>query len=470
MLSSAHRREGNNAFANNTFGSSGAHDAGGRHSHIMSNRMGKMVTGGLDRCASGSLGAERQLSWELVSALARTHGESFYVFDEARFRKNFTRLGAAFTTLYQDTRIAYSYKTNYTPAICKIVDQMGGYAEVVSEMEYDLARRLGVSGQHIIYNGPYKSFRSVRSALHDGAILNLDSMRDYASVISVASEAPQRDFSVGLRCNFAVAEDCTSRFGFDTNGAEFWSVIEGIRSSPNVSLSGLHCHFPNRDLASFGSRTVQMLDIASRVFPSPPAFLDIGGGFFGTMPESLQQTYKTRPPDFTQYAETICSLLSTAYATSPTQPTLYIEPGTAMVADTLKFYSAVINIKSIKGRGIATVAGSIFNISPHSRVRHLPVRVIRSEDSNGAARSSERFDIAGYTCIEDDYLTRGLSGPLKVGDFLEYSNVGSYSIVMKPPFILPNVPILAISEEHREVFVIRQGESAADLFGSFLGL
>ncbi len=436
----------------------------------MSNRMGKMVTDGLDRCASGSLGAERQLSWKLVNALARIHGESFYVFDEARFRKNFTRLGAAFSTRYQDTRIAYSYKTNYTPAICKIVDQMGGYAEVVSEMEYDLARRLGVSGQHIIYNGPYKSFRSVRNALHDGAILNLDSMRDYASVISVASEAPQRDCSVGLRCNFAVAEDCTSRFGFDTNGSEFWSVIGGIRSSPNVNLGGLHCHFPNRDLASFRSRTLQMLDIASRVFPSPPAFLDIGGGFFGTMPESLQQTYKTRPPDFTQYAETICGLLSSVYATSPTQPTLYIEPGTAMVADTLKFYSTVISIKNIKERLIATVAGSIFNISPHSRVRHLPVRVIRSEDSKGAARSAERFDIAGYTCIEDDYLTRGLSGPLKVGDFLEYSNVGSYSIVMKPPFILPNVPILAISEEHKDVLLIRHGESAMDLFGSFLGL
>ena len=442
----------------------------GEDSNIMSNHTGRRVTFGLTRRAPGSVSAKAQLSWKQVKAYAETYGDSFYVFDSSRLRENFARLTAAFTARYRDTRIAYSYKTNYTPAICKVVDEMGGYAEVVSEMEYDLARRLGVCGQHIIYNGPYKSFGSVRNALYAGAIVNLDSMRDYTSVMSVASEAPQRSFSVGLRCNFAVAEDCTSRFGFDTNGSEFRRVIDGIRSSGNVNLSGLHCHFPNRDLASFRSRTLQMLDIASRVFPSPPAFLNLGGGFFGEMPESMQHTYNIKPADFTQYAETICDLLGSAYATGHKKPALYIEPGTALVADTQKFYTKVISLKNIKGRRIATVAGSIFNISPHSRVRHLPVRVIRSRDGSGAARIAEKYDIAGYTCIEDDYLTRGLPGPLKIGDFLEYSNVGSYSIVMKPPFILPNVPILEIPEEHGKVFVIRHGESATNLFESFSGL
>lgn len=441
----------------------------GVDSYIMGKRTGRRSTSGVTLCALRSISAQEQLSWKHVNAFAKTYGDSFYVFDHSRLRENFARLTAAFTARYRDTRIAYSYKTNYTPAICKVVDELGGYAEVVSEMEYDLARRLGISGQHIIYNGPYKSFGSVRNALYAGAIVNLDSMRDYASVMSVASEAPHRSLSVGLRCNFAVAEDCTSRFGFDTNGSEFQRVIKGIRSSRNVSLSGLHCHFPNRDLASFRLRTLQMLDIASRVFPSPPAFLDLGGGFFGEMPESMQHTYKIKPPDFTEYAETICGLLDSAYATSRRKPVLYIEPGTALVADTLKFYTTVISLKNIKGRGIATVTGSIFNISPHSRVRHLPVRVIRSQ-GDAAARIAEQYDIAGYTCIEDDYLTKGLSGPLKVGDFLEYSNVGSYSIVMKPPFILPNVPILEISEERGEVFIIRHGQSATNLFEGFSGL
>ncbi len=436
----------------------------------MGNHTGNRATSSVARREPASFGADKQLSWKQVSAWAKAYGDSFYVFDDSRFRQNFARLKAAFTTRYRDTQIAYSYKTNYTPAICKAVDEMGGYAEVVSEMEYDLARRLGISGQHIIYNGPYKSLGSVRDALYAGALVNLDSMRDYASVMSVASEAPQRNFSVGLRCNFSVAGNCTSRFGLDTEGSEFRRVIDGIRASRNVTLAGLHCHFPNRDLESFKSRTLQMLDLAKRVFPSPPEFLNLGGGFFGQMPESLQQAFKIAPPDFNQYAETICGLLRNAYATSRKKPKLYIEPGTALVADTLQFYTTVVSIKGIRGRRIATVAGSIFNISPHGRVRHLPVRVLRGPGRNGGTRIADKYDIAGYTCIEDDYLTRGLPGPLEVGDVLEYRNVGSYSIVMKPPFILPNVPILEISKERRKVSVIRHGESATNLFESFCRL
>lgn len=435
-----------------------------RRKAIMSNRAGKPTR------APGPVRAERQLSWKQVNAWAKTYGDSFYVFDHSAFRENFARLAAAFTARYRDTRIAYSYKTNYTPAICKAIDEMGGYAEVVSEMEYDLARRLGVSGPRIIYNGPYKSLSSVRDALHAGAIVNLDSMRDYAGIMSVAAEAPQRDFSVGVRCNFAVAGDGASRFGLDTDGPEFRYVIDGIRASRNVSLAGLHCHFPNRDLASFKVRALKMLDVAGRVFSSPPAFLNLGGGFFGGMPDSLERTFKPRPPDFTQYAETICGLIGSAYGTSRRKPTLYIEPGTALVANTLKFYTTVISLKNIKGRGIATVAGSIFNISPHSRLQHLPVRVIRCQAGKAVTGTADKYDVAGYTCIEDDYLTKGLSGPVEVGDFLEYGNVGSYSIVMKPPFILPNVPILGISDHCGEVFVVRHGQTGASLFEGFVGL
>ena len=398
-----------------------------------------------------------------MSSCADVHGESFYVFEETRLRQNFARLSAAFTRAYRESRIAYSYKTNYTPAICKAVDEMGGLAEVVSEMEYDLARSLGIAGPRIIYNGPYKSASSMRDALHRGAIVNLDSIRDYGIAMAVASEVPQKRFSVGLRCSFTITNSYVSRFGFDTNGPEFRHVVDGIRSSPNLSLSGLHCHFPDRDLASFRTRTVQILEAAKRVFPDPPAFLDIGGGFFGEMPESMQHARKVKPPDFNEYADTICGPFADAYAHSRQKPTLYIEPGTALVADTLKFYTRVISVKNIGGRRIATVAGSLFNISPYSRVRHLPVRVIRSDENLPA--TSENYDVAGYTCIEDDYLTKDLTGPLEVGNFLEYCNVGSYSIVMKPPFILPNVPILAISGG--EVLLVRQRETAANLFESF---
>ena len=45
------------------------------------------------------------------------------------------------------------------------------------------------------------------------------------------------------------------------------------------------------------------------------------------------------------------------------------------------------------------------------------------------------------------------------------SNCGSYSLVMKPPFILPNFPVLDICSG--EVEVVKRGESFDDLFQTF---
>jgi diaminopimelate decarboxylase len=81
------------------------------------------------------------------------------------------------------------------------------------------------------------------------------------------------------------------------------------------------------------------------------------------------------------------------------------------------------------------------------------------------------FDVGGFTCVEGDILTKGLAEPLAVGDFLVYENVGSYSVVMKPPFILPDVPILRTrvdSSGARSFDVIRRAQTVDQVFETFV--
>ena len=396
---------------------------------------------------------------------AQIHGDAFHVFEEQVFRKNYANLRAAFQAQYPRTQIAYSYKTNYTPRVCRVIHQMGGFAEVVSEMEYAAARRLGVEGARIIYNGPYKSAASIRDALQAGATVNVDSRRDYEIVLAEAAAQPKRKYSVGARCNFEIPGVARSRFGLDVLGPEFKEVTQGIRRSRNVTLGGLHCHFPHRDLESFGARAQGILTVARKLFPKPPRFLNLGGGFCGSMPKSLARRQTFKPPSFAEYAAAIGVPLAQEYGTTDAAPTLCIEPGTALVANTFKFYARVISVKEVGNRKIATVAGSIFNISPQARTPHLPVRVIRPKSAEVPEAPAALYDIAGYTCIEGDYLTRDLIGPVEVGDFVEYRNLGSYSIVMKPPFILPNVPILSGTDD--KAIVLKRGESMEDIFRTF---
>jgi Pyridoxal-dependent decarboxylase, C-terminal sheet domain. len=81
-------------------------------------------------------------------------------------------------------------------------------------------------------------------------------------------------------------------------------------------------------------------------------------------------------------------------------------------------------------------------------------------------RAYNDLDFAGFTCIESDYLYRGYSGPLTVGDYVIFSNVGSYSIVFKPPFILPNFAIVEVHESG-SVETIKRAETYDDLFQTY---
>ena len=71
--------------------------------------------------------------------------------------------------------------------------------------------------------------------------------------------------------------------------------------------------------------------------------------------------------------------------------------------------------------------------------------------------------MAGYTCIEDDYLYRNYQGKLGKGDFAVFDNVGSYSVVMKPPFILPDVAVLEL-QENGKAELIKRPQTAEDIF------
>ena len=66
------------------------------------------------------------LDFASLERLGQSHGDSFFVLDGARFSDNFLTMRKAFRDYYPDVRIGYSYKTNYTPQLCRIVHELGG--------------------------------------------------------------------------------------------------------------------------------------------------------------------------------------------------------------------------------------------------------------------------------------------------------------------------------------------------------
>ncbi len=142
-----------------------------------------------------------------IKELSAIAGSSpFYIVDRNKFEANFEGLTSAFSSRYTPFLLAYSYKTNYIPYLCDIVRQKGGWAEVVSRMEYDLALKIGQDPKTIVFNGPVKTADDIERALNNGSLINVDSQSELDLMIDYAKKHPDEEISIGLRVNIGLSD------------------------------------------------------------------------------------------------------------------------------------------------------------------------------------------------------------------------------------------------------------------------
>ena len=405
----------------------------------------------------------KRLTTEMLNDLSRTYGNAFYLLESGSFEKNYEELTTAFKSYYPKFNIAYSYKTNYIPKLVQIVDRLGGYAEVVSDMELEVAVRSGVKPERIIWNGPIKNKEKVSELLLAGGTVNIDSIYEIENIRRIAESNPKSKLNVGIRINYDVGDGVLSRFGFDVENEDFDTALRFVKDTPNVHLINLQAHFAKRTPEYWTARAKGMLEIYDRVvkdYGLKPERLDIGGGIYGKMPESLRNQLGIGNVTYDDYASRAAKLFADHFKDESEAPSLFIEPGSAIAGDCMRFVCRVEAIKTIRGKTIATVIGSQKNVSMNGI--NPPLEIV---PGGGKQITLRNADIVGYTCIEGDVLQRDYDGLLCVGDYIVISNCGSYSLVMKPPFILPNFAVLDINGDSVEV--IKKAETFDDLFSTF---
>lgn len=404
------------------------------------------------------------LNYKILNDLSRKYGDSFYLLDSNVFTQNYREMLRAFTDIYPDTRIAYSYKTNYTPRLCRIINDQGGAAEIVSEMELWLARHIGVAGKDIYYNGPYKKAQFIEELMLLGGHVNLDAEYEISIVEKIAEKYPSHIFKVGVRCNVDIGQEDPSRFGFDVSSGALQNAVNRLNAIENVHASGLHCHIPFRTLDSYVQRMKALSDILDRFPEYEWDYISLGGGYMGKVDDEIARQLSYTPPTFSDYATVVAGGMKSLFEQRDQKPTLIIEPGSALAANAVKYVTRVLNIKAARDKHIASLTGSTYQINPSVKGIRRPITVYHGADES-EPKIYENLDMAGYTCIESDYLYKDYSGALTVGDFVVFDNVGSYSVVMKPPFILPDIPVLELSEDEEEV--VKRGQTPEDVFAYY---
>lgn len=400
-----------------------------------------------------------------IEKIERQYGLPCYVFDEDAFRENYCDLRNTLKRYYSKYEIAYSYKTNYAPAICKIVKEMGGYAEVVSDMEYAIAKKIGYESSMIVYNGPFKG-ELLEEHLLNGGIVNIDNMKEIRRIIAF-SEKVEKCFNVGIRVNINVGQSFVSRFGIDADSDDLKYAVELINNSKYLKLIGLHCHIGQaRNLVAWKSRTEQILQLADKYIEGTPKYLDLGSGMFGKMDEVMASQFTSAIPSYEDYAEVTAKIVYDHYRNLPEEerPILFTEPGTTVDNKYVDLIAQIACLKKIKGKSFGVINASIHNLGDVCTSVSLPIEVVHYSDCSN--RDFDAHDFVGYTCLEQDVAYSNYNKGIADSDYLIFGNVGGYSNVDKPPFILPQCAMIGVS--NGESYLIKRRETVEDILLTYI--
>ncbi|MCA9551970.1 MAG: hypothetical protein KC933_18165 [Myxococcales bacterium] len=395
-----------------------------------------------------------------VAALVAEHGSPLFVFSENTLVNRYRDLDDAFRRRYPRFRVAWSYKTNYLGAVCKILHAEGAYAEVVSEFEWEKARSLGVPGSKIHFNGPYKPEATLERVLPEGTIVHLDHFDEMLAAERVAERRGLRP-QVALRINLAAAgAPPWTRFGFNLESGQAMDAAKRLLSGGRLELTGLHCHLGTFILEPDAYRQAarKMAELANELRSKlgvTLTFIDLGGGFASH--NTLQAQYlpgDQATPAFTRYAEAIVDGLS-ALAYAPSElPTLVVEHGRALVDDAGYLVSTVVANKALPDgrRGVVLDAGvNVLFTAFWYRHDVLPAQEMRG--------LPEPTVLYGPLCMNIDVVRDTLLfPPVEVGDRLVFRNVGAYNVTQWMQFITYRPAVVMVSHKG-EVALIRRRET-----------
>lgn len=375
-----------------------------------------------------------------------------YLIDKDQFLSNLFIIRNNFQKEWgKNVLLGYSIKTNHQSILMQLARREGMVAEAVSDDEYDYAIKLGYDKKQIIFNGPQKSSQYLIHALNNNSIVNIDNLEEINIIEQHYNEITQLHPRIGLRVNFDLESICEgettagllgSRFGLNVENGEFETAINKLLDL-RMKIKGIHLHYSTktRSLKVFEKLAEKACDV-SRKFNliSDIQYIDIGGGFWGGR-------VLEGKPLMEEYSKIISEVLKRYF--DPKNVMIILEPGAALLATAISYYSKIKNIRKVKDVIYLTSDGSLLHINPFFIQREVDYKVYAS----GENRILKQI-ICGATCLEKDRIVcLENERELKTGDYIQINHVGAYTMGFNNCFI--NCPPYIYLKENKEIVLIR---------------
>lgn len=421
-----------------------------------------------------------------VTDLVKRFGSPLFVFSEQRLRDKARHLRDAFRRSYPKTSFAWSYKTNYLSAICQVFHQEGWMAEVVSDFEYQKARKLGIPGAKIVFNGPHKPRQILETAIAEGALIQIDNWDELCQIEALVKDRKE-PLEVGIRVWLdAGVRPIWSKFGFSLESGEAGRVASRIITNPKLSLHTLHTHIGTYilDPGAYAVAARKLVALREQIRVEQKhviSCLNLGGGFpshsllHGMVGEPEQYI-----PPIERYADAITAVLNEL----PTKlrPELRFETGRYLVDEAGYLLTSVVAVKGVRHPVVAGADWTLRDykeqliLGEEARTSYLidagvnllytgawyQINVLPAEARNLPLSPVRLY---GPLCMAIDVVRYNVDlPPLNVGDVLALHPVGAYNVTQSMQFITYR-PAVVLIDGKGQPCIIRRREVLEDIDG-----
>jgi diaminopimelate decarboxylase len=386
------------------------------------------------------------------------------IFSETAIRNKYREMKTALQKYYPNSEISWSYKTNYLQAISSILHQEGAKPEVVSIMEYDMAKGLGQSGSDIIFNGPSKRKADLEQAVTDGASIHIDHLDELVLLESVAEQlgiTPR----VAIRVNMDIGVyPQWQRFGFNYENGEAMRTLQRIVTGGKLQIVGIHTHIGTflLEASAYYFSAKALLELAMQLkdkFGIVVEYIDLGGGFASK--NTLHNQYtpgEFASPNPEQYFAAIGRAFNEAQFTREENPKLIMETGRILVSEAGYCVSSVIGKKDLPTGQKAVILDAGVNMLITAWWYNLNIKP--AQPLSGTSRNTIFY---GPLCMNIDVIKPDCVFPdLQYNDRVVIHPVGAYNVTQWMQFIeyRPNVVLIT---ETGDVELIREREHLDDI-------
>jgi ornithine decarboxylase len=362
-----------------------------------------------------------------VRRLVAEFGSPLLILDCARVRTQYRKLRKALPGV----DLYYALKPLPHAALVQTLIGLGGWLDLATTGEVQLARRLGVPAARCIHTHPIKRACDIRNALDYGVTTFVADNPDEVRKFRAHAGRAELLLRVSFRNPGAVC-DLSRKFGCDPEHA---LDLARLAARCGVAVRGFSFHVGSQSAAAI--KHVEAIEVCTRLLAAvrrerlgPCDTLDIGGGF---------------PIDYTERAADIgrfCAPIRRALARLPARVRVIAEPGRFIAGP------AAIGVASVMGRAqreghwwyylddglYGSYSGQLYD---HAR---YPVSALRE----GAPLPAV---LAGPTCDSIDVIAENLLLPqLQIGDLIVGRQMGAYTWATASEFnFFPKATIVAVN-------------------------